>query len=98
MLGLFPSHGRCNRRQVLKMSVLAAGLGGSWRDLVASEAAHSVPSHRPTATRCIYIFLCGGPSQNDLWDLKPDAPAGIRTLFEPAQTNVPGILFGSLIP
>jgi hypothetical protein len=76
---------------------MAAGMAGSWRDLVATADPSHV-SRRATATRCIYIFLCGGPSQNDLWDLKPDAPAGIRTLFEPIQTSVPGIVFGSLIP
>lgn len=98
MFGLFPSAG-CNRRQWLKMSALAAGLAGSWRSLAASERKSAGSESRAaTANRCIYIFLCGGPSQNDLWDLKPEAPVGIRTLFEPAQTNVPGILFGSLIP
>jgi hypothetical protein len=50
------------------------------------------------AKRCIFIFLCGGPSQNDLWDLKPEAPDGIRSVFRPIHTNVSGIQFGELIP
>ena len=33
-------------------------------------------SRRPTA--CIFVFLWGGPPQQDMWDMKPDAPAGIR--------------------
>lgn len=39
----------------------------------------------------INIFLAGGPSHLDLWDLKPDAPAEIRGLFKPIKTNVSGI-------
>ncbi len=40
-----------------------------------------------TAKHCIFIFLCGGPSQNDLWDLKPEAPDGIRSVFQAMDTN-----------
>ena len=39
----------------------------------------------------INIFLAGGPSHVDLWDLKPDAPSEIRGLFKPISTNVNGI-------
>ena len=50
----------------------------------------------PTPTRrharsCIYLFLWGGPPQQDMWDMKPDAPQGIRSLFKPIGTAVPGI-------
>ena len=37
------------------------------------------------------MFLWGGPPQQDMWDLKPDAPAGIRCQFKPIDTAVPGI-------
>src|SRR5438445_13545140 len=40
---------------------------------------------------CILLYLWGGPPQQDMWDMKPDAPEGIRSLFRPIQTNVPGI-------
>jgi hypothetical protein len=43
------------------------------------------------AKSCILVFLWGGPPQQDLWDMKPDAPAGIRSLFAPIRTRVPGI-------
>lgn len=36
------------------------------------------------------IFLPGGPSHLDIWDLKPDAPVEIRGGFEPIQTSIPG--------
>src|SRR5262245_13058306 len=54
-----------------------------------NKAAAAGPG--PKAKSCIYIFLWGGPPQQDLWDMKPDAPQGIRSLFQPMQTAVPGI-------
>jgi hypothetical protein len=45
---------------------------------------------RRKAKSCIYVFLWGGPPQQDLWDMKPDAPQGIRSLFQPIKTVVPG--------
>ena len=49
--------------------------------------------HRPSgsAKACILIYLWGGPPQQDMWDMKPDAPAGIRSHFRPIPTAVPGI-------
>src|SRR5665213_1587524 len=101
MIHLFPRTGgvgsQMTRRQIVKMSALAAGsfahVASSW-ELLARENS----TRRPTAKCCIYIFLCGGPSQPDLWDMKPDAPSGMRSQFEPIETNVPGIYFGELIP
>lgn len=46
----------------------------------------------------INIYLPGGPSHIDLWDLKPDAPSEIRGEFRPIQTNVPGIEICELFP
>lgn len=37
------------------------------------------------------IFLTGGPATIDMWDMKPDAPAGIRGEFRPRKTTVPGV-------
>ncbi len=66
------------------------GLGAlSLPGLLRAEQSRPAP-HRH-AKSCIYLFLWGGPPQQDLWDLKPDAPAGIRGLFAPMRTNVPGI-------
>ena len=48
----------------------------------------------PTSARrksCILLYLWGGPPQQDMWDLKPDAPEGIRSQFQPIHTVVPGI-------
>ncbi len=47
---------------------------------------------------CIFIFIVGGMPQQDMWDLKPGAPAGIRGDFEPIDTVVPGIQIGDVLP
>jgi hypothetical protein len=39
----------------------------------------------------LFVFLAGGPSQLDMYDMKPDAPAEIRGEFQPIHTNVPGV-------
>jgi hypothetical protein len=60
--------------------------------LLQAERARATPSTRPGRARsCILLFLWGGPPQNDMWDLKPDAPDGIRSIFRPIRTAVPGI-------
>jgi|TARA_B110000914_G_scaffold191649_1_gene178301 hypothetical protein len=46
----------------------------------------------------INIYLPGGPSHLDMFDLKPDAPAEIRGEFRPIGTNVPGIEICELFP
>jgi hypothetical protein len=69
------------------------GLGAlSLPGLLGAERAFagSAPPRRQ-AKSCIYLFLWGGPPQQDLWDMKPDAPQGIRSLFQPIRTVVPGI-------
>ncbi len=107
MINLFPMQsnhrliktGQLHRRTLLKMGSLALGGASIPATIYAREQIdHQEISERATAKNCIYIFLCGGPSQNDMWDLKLDAPEGIRTLFKPIETNVPGIVFSELTP
>jgi hypothetical protein len=50
------------------------------------------------AKACVLIYLFGGPSHIDLWDLKPDAPDGFRGEFRPIDTNVPGIRICEHLP
>jgi hypothetical protein len=59
--------------------------------LRAERTAPAVAGRGGRAKACIYLFLWGGPPQIDLWDMKPDAPQGVRSLFQPVRTNVPGI-------
>jgi len=50
------------------------------------------------APACIVLRLTGGPSHIDTWDMKPDAPAGIRGPWRPIPTNVPGMAISELFP
>lgn len=103
MFSLFPSTGqsinstsRISRRDAVKMGALgAAGLSSF---AFQAAKANGQQTHPATAKRCIYIFLCGGPSQLDMWDLKPNAPASIRGPFNPIETSVPGFQIGDLLP
>jgi hypothetical protein len=65
--------------------------------LLDAERA-SAATRRPSASSCILLFLWGGPSQPDMWDLKPDAPEGIRSQFRPIDTVVPGITVCDRMP
>ncbi|HZZ73911.1 MAG TPA: DUF1501 domain-containing protein [Pirellulales bacterium] len=53
--------------------------------------AESVSHQRLNHKGIINIYLPGGPPHQDMWDLKPDAPAEIRGEFNPIKTNVSGI-------
>jgi hypothetical protein len=57
------------------------------------QASARAPARRATATAksCILIYLWGGPPQQDLWDMKPQSPTAMRSLFQPISTRVPGI-------
>src|SRR5262245_831695 len=81
-----------NRRDAM-VRVGQLGLGSlALPTLLQTEKAQgNHASRRNGAKSCIYVFLWGGPPQQDLWDMKPDAPAGIRSEFRPMRTRVPGI-------
>ena len=83
-----------SRRDFLKIGGMAAG-GLSLPQLLAMEAqAGTGSSHKAI----INVFLPGGPSHIDFFDLKPDAPSEVRGEFSPIRTNVPGIEIGELFP
>jgi hypothetical protein len=50
------------------------------------------------AKSVILIYLWGGPPQMDMWDPNPEAPSGIRSLFKPVPTKVPGIHVSEAMP
>jgi hypothetical protein len=47
---------------------------------------------------CIFLFLVGGPSQLDTFDMKPDAPLEIRGPYSPIRTNSPDIQISEIFP
>jgi hypothetical protein len=83
-----------SRRELLRAGGLGL-LGLTLPDLLrAGEKAGPDKGRHPTfgrARSCLVLFLSGGCSHHDTFDMKPDAPAEIRGEFRPVGTNVPGI-------
>jgi hypothetical protein len=90
-------HGRfcdgVSRRDFFKIGALG---GLTMADVLRARAASGSPAHSPKSV--IMVYLPGGPSHIDMYDLKPDAPAEIRGEFSPIQTNVPGVNICELMP
>src|SRR5438046_6226484 len=86
-------HPVANRRQLL----VSAGLGwlgltpAALRTLRAASPPTSHQTEKRQRNSCIFLFLFGGPSHIDLWDMKPDAPDTVRGELTPTATVVPGI-------
>jgi hypothetical protein len=74
------------------LSLLGLGLPG----LSALEAKGALAGDKDI--NCIMLFLVGGPSQLDTWDMKPDAPEEIRGPFRPIATKVPGLQVSEVFP
>ena len=79
--------GPLSRRGVLQVGALALG-GLGFRDLLAAQSASG---NRSSDTSVIMLYLHGGPSQLETYDLKPDAPIEYRSIYRPIATNVPGM-------
>ena len=77
-----------HRRNFLKVGAFGAGL--TLADQLRLRAAPATSTAKPLKS-AIMIYLPGGPSHIDTYDLKPDAPAEFRGEFKPIQSNVPGI-------
>ncbi len=84
-------HLQLSRRDTLRAGVLTlTGLGLPRLLRAQAVGQGSGPNGFGRAKSCILIFMWGGPSQLDTWDLKPGAPDAIRGPFRPIATNVPG--------
>jgi len=87
---------RFHRRDFLRVGT--AGLAGlGLADLLRLEAHARAPARKP-ARSVILVWLSGGPSTIDMWDLKPDAPAGVRGEFKPIPTSAKGVQIGEHLP
>jgi hypothetical protein len=80
------------RRETLKVGALSL-LGGFFNlpSLLAMEGSRKSSARQGKAKSVILLYLQGGPATQDMFDLKPNAPAGIRTEFKPIATSAPGI-------
>jgi len=89
--------GEITRRQGLSVGASAFGL--TLPQLLRAESRTSPSTtKRPRAKSVIVLYLNGGPSQLDMWDMKPNAPEEIRGTFEPISTTVPGIQICEFLP
>src|SRR5215204_2604414 len=83
-----------SRRGFLRIG--GVGLGGlTLPGLLRADAdAGRTGSHKSV----IFIYLVGGPPHQDMFDLKPDAPAEVAGPWKPTATNVTGIQIGEAFP
>lgn len=72
-----------------------APLGLGLPRLLAGEARKL---GKARAKSCLLVFMEGGPSHIDLWDMKPDAPEEIRGEFRPIATKIPGLQVCDQLP
>jgi Protein of unknown function (DUF1501) len=98
-----PSSRYCDgvsRRSFLKVGTLSVGAASlSLADVYRAEAASKDVSPSNARHRAVInIFLGGGPPHQDLFDLKPDAPAEVRGEMKPIATNVAGIQICEVFP
>jgi hypothetical protein len=87
-----------HRRDFLKLG--AAGLFGlTLPQLLRLQAsASTTQQQKRRANAVILLWLGGGPSHQDIWDLKPEAPEGIRSLFKPIPTKADGVHISEHLP
>lgn len=83
-----------DRRQLLSLG----GCGFLGLTLPRLLAAETRPAPRARAKSVIFLYQFGGPSQLDMFDMKPQAPEGIRGPLKPAATNVPGLSICEQLP
>lgn len=84
--------GLCSRRALLTSGTLGL-VGLSLSRLLRAEAklaGGGKGSRAPRAKSCILLFMEGGPAHQDIWDMKPEAPAEVRGEFKPIGTTVSG--------
>jgi len=88
------------RRDFLQIGAFGAGLSLAemLRLRAAAAEAPAGKQARPSSKSAIMIYLPGGPSHMDMYDLKPDAPAEFRGEFKPIDTNVTGVRICELFP
>ncbi len=90
---LLPCFDGLHRRDFMRLA--SAGVGASlsgWLGVLASQAASAGTKHK----QCILLWMEGGPSHKDTFDMKPGTPDGGE--FHPIATDVPGIEISEHFP
>ncbi len=101
------SHNFCDglsRRNFLQIGSFGAGL--TLADALRANAAPAAKAKKTDGSStpsksmksAIFVYLPGGPSHMDMWDLKPEAPVEFRGEFKSIDTNVPGVQISEHMP
>src|SRR5262249_26246245 len=83
------------RRDFVRIGAFGAGLSLAEMLRLRANAGTGTSTSQKAA---IMIYLPGGPSHLDMYDLKPNAPKEFRGEFSPIRTNVPGVEICELFP
>jgi hypothetical protein len=86
-----------SRRDCLQLGIGALG-GSGMVNLLRMQAQAAGTTVAPANSRCILIWLDGGPSHFETFDPKPEAPAEIRGEVGTVATKTPGVYFGEYLP
>ncbi|WP_298865822.1 DUF1501 domain-containing protein [uncultured Gimesia sp.] len=90
-------HPQISRRTAIEVgSVSLLGFGINHLDALRAKAA--APTKHKTAKSCIFIFLSGGMSQHETFDMKPEASSEVRGEFDPISTKIPGLQISEHLP
>src|SRR5215468_1328933 len=87
---------RLTRRGFLQAGLVTFG-GPTLANLLRHEALANVSANADRRS-VILLFQAGGPSQIDMWDMKPDSPVEYRGEFSTIPTNLPGYRVCELMP
>ena len=85
-------HLQLSRRGCFHSWAAGSAMSG-WFGRLAAHAAE-----QPQAKSCILLWMNGGPSHLDTFDLKPEAKSNVRGDFKPIDTSVPGIQISEHFP
>src|SRR4051794_15625068 len=97
MVGNDACHG-FTRRDVLGLGVVGLSSLTLPALLRAEQETRRRGGAAPRTKNVIFIWQQGGPPHQDMWDMKPDAPEGIRGEFKPIATDLPGYTVCELMP
>jgi hypothetical protein len=84
------------RRKLLRVGL--GGLAGLNLPTLLRAAESATPGRSSRAKHVIFLHQFGGPSHVDTFDMKPDAPSGIRGEFKPIRTTQPGLFVTEHLP
>jgi hypothetical protein len=98
MFNLSPTTGIFGRREFLRVGAGLSAAGFTLPAAFLPQAQAEAVASAGRAKSCVLVYLLGGPPHQDMFDLKPEAPAEVRGPFDPIPTNVPGISICELLP